>query len=64
MEEINKQSEINSNKSMIDRYNCIKFYNSLKICVTKSEDAECREEYKKLGECIIAGMKNEEKRII
>lgn len=50
--------------SMIEKYNCLDFYFNLKDCIIKStQENECREEYMKIGECVISGMKKEEQMI-
>lgn len=51
-------------KSLIDQYNCKEFYPDLQNCIKEKENEKlCREHFIKIGECVIKGMKEEEKKL-
>ncbi len=59
----NLQSKIQDQNSMLKKYGCTGLYFDLVNCVEKNFDNEkiCKEHLKKIGECVVTGMKWEEK---
>ena len=57
--------ELKQNKiSLIEKYNCKNLYFELVECLENNKDGKiknCNENIKKIGECVIKGMKSEEK---
>lgn len=61
----NANSKQEQFQSMIDKYNCRDFYYTVYDCVAKHMEDNmediCKQEYRKLGECVLKGMKEQEK---
>ena len=57
------QRKIQDQKSMLQKYGCTSLYFDLVNCVEKNFDNEkiCKDHFKKIGECVVKGMKSEEK---
>jgi hypothetical protein len=51
-------------KSLIDKYSCQKYYYELLNCVEKNSEPKinCKSFFTKIGDCVINGMKIEEKK--